>query len=289
VLRINILGVFTASVIVFGFSSAAVAVGEQHSSSEKKTVSQQRALLSSATQSKGFGPQSPRDLGSLQGNNKRSFGIAAPFHEMNLCNIHFHESAEHKGGEFTRYAGDGDGEGYGTGFKYSGTLSKQELSPVSLPIGKTRHGDLVPGDTIEIHFVFSSAQVSPGRTLGACLNESINNPNLRVETVVAVLVNDPSAISFRKLANISISNGRYQASNIPDNLGSPIVYAGSTTGPSYNEKGSPFQVTWSVRPKVLKVDILSLDAWLKNNIFGENHAHGVRNLIINPELLSPIR
>jgi len=288
-LRTNLLKAFALSMVLSGISSVAGAASEPHSSSTKQTISQQRAILSAATLGKGFGPQSPRDLGSLQGLNERSFGISPPFQEMNLCNIHFHESAEHKGGEFTRYAGDGDGRGYGTGFKYSGELTDYELSPVSSPIGKTVHGDLVPGDTIEIHFVFSSAQVSPGPTLGSCINKSINNPNLRVETVVGVLVNDPSAFSFVKLTTISNSSGRYQADNIPDNLGAPIEYAGSTTGPSYNEKASPFQVTWSVRPKVLKINILSLDAWLKDNIFDENHAHGVRNLVINPELLSPIR
>jgi len=39
---------------------------------------------------------------------------------MNLCDIHFHKNAEHKGGEFTTYAGHGDGHGYLSGFKYNG-------------------------------------------------------------------------------------------------------------------------------------------------------------------------
>ncbi len=106
--------------------------------------------------------------------------------------------------------------------------------------------------------------------------------------MVAVLVNDPKAADFTEMAKISQINGLYQAENLPNTLGTPAVYEGSTTGPSYNEKGSPFQVTWSVRPQVIKVDINSVDAWFKSNIFNENHAHGVRNLVENEKLLSPI-
>jgi hypothetical protein len=47
------------------------------------------------------------------------------------------------------------------------------------------------------------------------------------------------------------------------------------------------QVSWSVRPDVIKVDITSVGAWYADNIFGEDHAHGVRNLVLNPALLSP--
>ena len=68
----------------------------------------------------------------------------------------------------------------------------------------------------------------------------------------------------------------------------PERYAGSTPGPRYNEKGSPLQVTWSVRPRVAKVSIRSVAAWLENNSFDEKGAHGVRNLVTNPDLLSPI-
>jgi hypothetical protein len=83
-------------------------------------------------------------------------------------------------------------------------------------------------------------------------------------------------------------NQQYQALNLPSNTGKPVVYSGSTTGPSYNEVGSPFQVTWSVRPEVAKVNIDTIAQWCESNEFNEDHAHGVRNLITNHELLSPI-
>ena len=177
---------------------------------------------------------------------------------MNLCNIHFHKNAEHKGGEFTKYVGngngdgDGDGKGYRTGYKYSEALSAAETKPVSTK------GGLNSGDTIEVHYVHTTAQVKPGATLGSCLSDSIRNPQLRVETQVYVLVNDSKAEDFNSLTTYSNKNGLYQVDNIPSNTGTPIVYDGSTKGPSYNEQGSPFQVTWSVRPKVVKVSTQSV-------------------------------
>ena len=64
-------------------------------------IAGQRAALATATQGAGFGPQSPRDIDDPAGTNSRIFGTAPHYSLMNLCNIHFHESAEHKGGEFS--------------------------------------------------------------------------------------------------------------------------------------------------------------------------------------------
>ena len=158
---------------------------------------------------------------------------------MNLCNIHFHEGAEHKGGEFTKYAGNGNGKGYGTGFLYNGLLSKAELAPVKYKVGTGKGGTLEPGDTIELHYVHTTAKITPGATLGSCLSDAIKNPQLRVEAQVFVLVNDDSAADFGKLTKVEKVKGFHQAVNIPKDTGTPISYAGSTTGPSYNEAGSP--------------------------------------------------
>jgi len=251
-------------------------------------VSGQRDMLAKSTMGAGFGPQSPRDIGSMTGSNTRMFQTAPAHTAMNLCNIHFHESAEHKGPDFSAYRGNGDGKGHGTGFVYSGELTAAELAPTSGDIGANEHGSLEPGDTIEVHYVHSTAQVVPGPTLGACLSDAIKNPQLRVETQVYVLVNDADALDFNELAAIGEVDGYQQAIGIPSDTGSPIQYAGSTTGPSYNEVGSPFQVSWSVRPQIAKVDINTVGAWLGNNVFDETYAHAVRNLVTNPELLSTI-
>lgn len=251
-----------------------------------EVIAKQQDMLAKTAIEAGFGPQSPRDIDAIKGENDREFGEAPPASEMNLCNIHFHENAEHKGGEFAKYAGNGDGHGNQTGFVYSGELTPEELADYGKKIGVGAHGDLISGDTIEVHYVYSTAKAKPGETLGSCLSEAIANPQLRVEAQVYVLVNDKNALDFNELAKHEDVNGLHQAVNIPDDTGTPIEYDGSTTGPSYNEKGSPFHVTWSVRPKVAKVNIASLDTWLADNAFNEHHAHGVRNLITNPELLS---
>lgn len=259
-----------------------------HVAVSDEVIAQQRANLEKNTAGKGFGPQAPRDIDSAAGSNTVLFSTAPARTEMNLCNIHFHKNAEHKGGEFTKYAGNGDGQGYHSGFKYSGVLSKAEMAPLDHEVCPSEHGGLQSGDTIEVHYVHSTAQVNPGPTLGACLTEAINNPQLRVETQVYVLVNDSSALDFKKLTVHGEKNGFQQAFGIPINTGKPIQYSGSTTGPSYNEQGSPFQVTWSVRPNVAKVNIASVGEWCKGNVFNEDHAHGVRNLVSNPKLISEI-
>lgn len=262
------------------------ALASHHEPVSDQVIEAQRAELQKNTIGKGFGPQSPRDIDDLSGTNQQLFSAAPSASKMNLCNIHFHKNAEHKGGEFTRYAGNGSGDGYSSGYQYTGSLTKDELAPTNNPVGKNSHSELFPGDTIEVHYVYSSAQVTPGPTLGACLSDSIKNPELRVESQVFVLVNDKSALNFVELTKDANEGGYQQAINIPSNSGSPVQYKGSTTGPSYNEAGSPFQVTWNVRPKVLKVDIKTVDTWLKGNQYKEDHAHGVRNLVINPALLS---
>ncbi|UOA26278.1 delta-class carbonic anhydrase [Pseudosulfitobacter sp. DSM 107133] len=283
---ISVLAVASASLLAL--NSIAMAATMQHEPVSGAVIAKQRAALAESTKDAGFGPQSPRDIDDPNGNNHRAFSTAPAYTQMNLCDIHFHENAEHRGGEFTKYAGNGDGHGYDTGFQYDGKLTDAELKPVDHPIGKTEHGDLKPGDTIEAHFVYSTAQAKPGPTLGTCLSDAINNPQLRVEAQVFVLVNDPNALDFTKLADVEVVNGLYQAPNIPTDTGTPVVYDGSTTGPGYNEKGSPFEVTWSVHPKVARVDINTVDKWLQHNEFEEDHAHGVRNLVVNPDLLSQI-
>jgi hypothetical protein len=279
----------TASVLLASCASV-----EQHSVAAHKQVSdsviaEQRQRLKENTKGKGFGPQAPRDLNSHAGKNRVKFNSAPASSGMNLCNIHFHKNAEHKGGEFTKFAGNGDGHGYQSGYKYSGHLTAAELTPVDEKICANERSRLFSGDTIEVHYVYSTAQVEPEPSLEVCFNEFIHNPQLRVETQVYVLVNDGNGQNFANLTQYGIRNNFYQALNIPNTTGLPIQYSGSTTGPDYNEKGSPLQVTWSIRPKIVKVNIKTVGKWCTENIFKESYGHGVRNLVKNPELLSIIK
>ena len=49
----------------------------------------------------GYGPQTPRDISSPAGTNSRTFTFAPAAGDMNLCNIHTHTNAEHKGPGFS--------------------------------------------------------------------------------------------------------------------------------------------------------------------------------------------
>jgi len=237
----------------------------------------------------GFGPQTPRDIDGKKGTNPQLFSLAPASKDMNLCNIHFHNNAEHKAKDFAIYAGEGD-HGHGDGYqcKMSKSLSKDELKK---PAGDICKG-LKPGDTIEVHWVHTSCQIKPGKGLGSCLSASCANPDLRVETQVFTLVNDKSAASFSNYAyDNNMVNGRPQAKSLPSKSGQAIEFTGSTTGPKYTEATcSPLQVTWAVRPKCAKLDINSLGKWCKDgNVFKEDHAHGVRKLVTNLKLLSIIK
>jgi hypothetical protein len=127
-----------------------------HGQVSDRVIAEQRHNLAKNTEGKGFGPQSPRDIDSADGRNPVVFNAAPAYTEMNLCNIHFHKNAEHKGGEFTKYAGNGDGRGYLSGYLYSGHLTKAELASIDHEICPSKHGGLYPGDTIEVHYVYPS-------------------------------------------------------------------------------------------------------------------------------------
>ena len=285
----TLLTVAIAATLLTTSIAAKVNAKENHHQVADSVIEAQRAMLEKNTSKGSYGPQSPRDINALKGTNKRAFGFAPESTQMNLCNIHMHKNAEHKGGEFTKYAGNGDGTGYQTGFAYTGKLTPAESKKINKDVCPSPHGGLYPGDTIEVHYVHSTAKAKPGSTLGACLAKSTFNPQFRVETQVFVVVNDENALDFGKLTKHAVKDGYHQALNIPSNTGAPILYTGSTTGPSYNEKASPFQVTWSVRPQVAKVNIETVGDWCKGNAFKEDHAHGVRNLVVNPKLLSEIK
>jgi len=267
--------------VVFACGSDAIGVGDE-------VIEAQNEALAAAYEAEPFGPQAPRDIESAAGTNPVEFEVAPAYTEMNLCNIHFHEGAEHKGGDFTTYAGNGDGTGWDTGYLYDGELTDEELADYDNVVGAHEGQSLVPGDTIEIHYVHSTDPIEPGPTLGSCLASDTSSPQLRVEAQVFVLVNDDSAADLVELTTIEQVNGLYQAVNLPNDTGTPVNYAGSTTGPAYNEKGSPFMVSWSVRPETKKVSISSVEAWLAGNVFDETYAHAVRNLVINEQFLSPI-
>lgn len=234
------------------------------------------------------GPQTPRDITSPAGSNPVTFEMAPAATEMNLCNIHTHTNAEHKGPGFSLFVGSGEFGGYACDETES--LTEEELKDPLESEGA--YGNVKPGDTIEVHWVHSSCDVQPGEGLGSCLTDACEDPLLRVEAQVFLLVNDPDALDFDDFDyDGTVRDGFHQARSIPQDTGEPVVFRGSTTGPSYTqEKCSPMQVTWSVRPQCARLDISSLHAWAAGgNAFNEKKSHGVRQLVTAPELLAPIK
>ncbi|MFK7890223.1 MAG: delta-class carbonic anhydrase [Granulosicoccus sp.] len=235
----------------------------------------------------GFGPQTPRDISSTDGANQPAFTLAPPATEMNLCNIHTHTNAEHKGPGFSVFVSDADDGGYQC--NNAADLTAEELTDPTNGEGAFKGAK--PGDTIEVHWVHTSCNITPGEGLGACLSDACANPELRVEAQAFLVVNDPDALDFNDFAyDGNVVNGLHQAKALPNQSGEPVVFAGSTTGPSFTEETcSPLQVTWSVRPDCARVDISSLHEWAaKGNVFNETKSHGVRQLVTSPELLAPI-
>jgi hypothetical protein len=238
---------------------------------------------------RGFGPQAPRDIASGAGTNPHVFSPAPAASSLNLCNIHAHRHAAHRGPGFMLAAGEGNGDGEGYRCNDTAFLTSAELLDPTPGHGAFR--GVAPGDTIEVHWVYSSCAVRPGRGLRACSSEACANPQLRIEAQVFLLVNDPGALDFSDFVYAgNIVDGRYQPKALPTASGEPVTFAGSTTGPDYSASMcSPLQVTWSVRPDCAKLDINSLHAWASaGNAFEETHVHGVRPLVTAPELLAPI-
>ena len=232
----------------------------------------------------GMGPQAPRDIGSSLGSNEEAFPWAPPAAEMNLCNIHTHTNAEHKGPGFSLFVSDEDDGGFGCN-------ETPELSEAELSTAPGAYHGVAPGDTIEVHWVHTSCDATPGEGLGACVPEGCADPLLRVEAQVFLVVNDPDALDFAAMAyGGNVVGDLHQAKAIPSTTGAPVRYRGSTTGPSYNQSNcSAARVTWNVRPQCAKLDIHSLHRWAEQgNPFNESHSHGVRQLVVAPELLAPI-
>lgn len=235
----------------------------------------------------GYGPQTPRDISVKTGANARVISLAPPASKMNLCDIHTHTNAEHKGPGFSVSAGGGEHGGWQC--NETGALTPDELKDPAG--GQGAYGGVKPGDSIEVHWVYTSCDVSPGPGLGSCLSDACANPQLRVEAQVFLVVNDPNARNFGDYAYAgNVVGGLHQAKALPGDTGVPVLFAGSTTGPSYTEaKCSPLKVTWNVRPNCTKLDIASLHQWAEGgNVFEESHSHGVRQLVTAQELLAPI-
>ncbi len=272
-----------------GLVSVVLLVSACSKSSDSETASGTEPEAKTATASVpdlclDSGPQTPRDISSKVGLNTVSFQKAPAASELNLCNIHTHTNAEHKGPGYSTFVNNTDSGGYAC--NDTASLSDAEKAPLEGAFKGAK-----PGDTIEVHWVHTSCDVTPGEGLGSCLSDTCTDPLLRVEAQTFLVVNDSSALDFTDFGyQGNVIGGMHQAMALPTGTGTPVEFLGSTTGPSYTQsKCSPMKVTWSVRPQCAKLDISSLHRWAESgNVFNETKSHGVRQLVTAPELLSPI-
>jgi cadmium carbonic anhydrase-like repeat protein len=221
------------------------------------------------------GPQSPRDIQSSLGRNPVRYSEALPFTALRLCDIHFHKLAEHK------VPATVPAPGGQPGYVCRATPRSDSHAPATTDAHQSGCAGVSPGDTIEVHWVFTSCNVEPAPCLTSCFSAACVNPELRVETQI-----------FYLTPTHGDDWARAGYSRTPPTAGAGTVeYLGSTTGDSYDEnaKCSPIQATWKVRPTCRPLTLESLNKWCDDNPFHEDHAHGVRKLVTRPELLSRIK
>lgn len=248
------------------------------------------------------GPQSPRDINQKSGENKTAFSVAKPWQSMHLCNAHFHKNAEHRAGTFSVAASP-------TGHRCNAALPQPYRAPVAGAPNGVCGGSVKPGDTIEMHFVFTSCNdAKPGPTLGACSTKTCANPSLRVEARVFVLVNSHGKHHIPGVGDVA-DVGKFGSlfgshKNLPHvvvpTAARAVQYQGSTTNTAFDNSStcSPAHVTWQVSQACTPLDIRSLQEWCNgNNPFREKEGtelkpiegHGARALITNKKLLSEIK
>ncbi len=218
------------------------------------------------------GPQSPRDIHLVDGINPVMFSEAPPLSEMNLCDIHFHRFAEHKAEGYSTLAGEGDHQGY----ICNGTTPGERPAA-----SETGCKGIALGDTVEVHWAFTTCDVEPGPGLGSCFSNVCSNPDIRVVGRTFNLTDAADALDFASISN--------PAALILPEAENEVEYRGSSTGSSFsNDSCSPFSINWMVGPQCQPLNIASLNAWCDENVFDEDKAHTVRKLVTPLELLSKI-
>jgi hypothetical protein len=235
------------------------------------------------------GPQSPRDIDKASGENPVRFVQATPATASRLCDVHFHKNAEHKARAYDTPADDGT-----AGFLCS-EWARDPQAGEAAPPGEGCEG-IELGDTIEVHWVYTTCNVESEPCIASCFSPSCANPQLRVEAQVFFLTNGDFGYEPYRSGNSEMvwtgpddwAQAGYAES--PPPADGAVEYLGSTTGSAYNQENacSPFQVTWNVRRDCRPLGLEELDAWCKTNVFCEDHAHGSRKLVTVPGLLSEI-
>ena len=232
-----------------------------------------------------MGPQTPRDIADPAGLNTEMFPLAPAASELNLCNLHTHTNAEHKGPGFSVFVSDAEDGGYACN-------ETADLTPAELEPAEGAYGGVNPGrhdrGPLGPHLVRRGsgrrARLVRPREPARARSSAWRRRYSSSSTI------RKRSTSRRWSYGGNMAGGLHQAMMIPSTTGEPVLFRGSTTGPSYDQSTcSPVRVTWNVRPQCAKLDIGSLHRWAASgNVFEETHSHGVRQLVTAPELLAPI-
>ena len=147
--------VFLAAATALVFSACSSETDETATSAAVQESAPAPARQMNADLCLDAGPQTPRDISNKAGINPVTFPMAPPVEEMNLCNIHSHTNAEHKGPGFSVFVDSSDYGGYAC--NEAAELTDAELAPAP-----GAYGAVKPGDTIEVHWVHTSCPATPG-------------------------------------------------------------------------------------------------------------------------------
>lgn len=129
--------------------------------------------------------------------------------------------------------------------------------------------DVKNGDKVEVHWVYTNCPL-PAEPKHALENCVCDRPDMVLRVVT----------------------GAYIVADEGEDFAPPsedmVKYAGSTTGTTFNnEVCSPARVNWEVPRTVKYLKRDALGAFCDDNPYHEDHAHGVRELVVDEAWLSP--
>jgi len=238
-------------------------------------------------------PQSPRDVSTGYSGTLKAKAAAydGTVSALTHVNTHYHLGAEHKSsGQYDklhtttgRKLLSGETE-YGFYCDDAvGTLSTAQKTEYNWQYCK----ETEVGKTYEVHYVYSSGGKKIGDGLGGAFAVQ-NNPTVVVRGQVFHIVNDDDY----DLPSGNLMDGMVQtfpgtgSSTTSLSLSDVIVYAGSTTGRSYNndDSCSPYQINWQVDQNCHLISAKSFDAMCKKmkeeyDMSADTHPHQSRDLV----------
>ena len=242
-------------------------------------------------------PQSPRDVSPSYSSGTLKAKAAAydgSVSALTHVNTHYHLGAEHKSsGQYDKLHTT-TGRKLLSGETEYGFYCDNVAAVAALTTAQKTEYDwqyckeTEVGKTYELHYVYSSGGKKIGDGLGGAFAVQ-NNPTVVVRGQVFHVVNDAT---YDLPSGSNLMDGMLQSfpgsSTTTLSLSDVTVYAGSTTGRSYNndDSCSPYQINWQVDQKCRLISAKSFDAMCKKmkeeyDMSADTHPHQSRDLVSN--------